>query len=298
MLKSIYLANNIHCSFEYSGIDSFDFCFDKTHFKNYPHKVSYSFNSRGFRDNEWPKIKSELQSSIWCIGDSFTVGLGSPVEHTWPSVLRETVKRNTINLGSDGASNEWIAKTCANIISEVNPECIVLCWSYSHRRYATDLEPIRNEIIKNGYADVKDNTWPVECNTLDEFNKLPLQIRQEILTQHRFGAKFISSDDFKLVDLEIADDLRRIWHAKQSDEQDLENLLTCIQKVENYAMQKVIHAFIPKFCPLTMQSVYKNKIAQIIQNPIYIERLDIARDGHHFDIQTSKNLAESIQKLI
>jgi len=298
MLENLYLASYVNRSCEYYGMDSIDLCLDKTHFKNYPHKVSYSFNSRGFRDDEWPKTESELHSSIWCIGDSFSVGLGSPIEHTWPSVLRKTVKQNTINLGLDGASNEWIAKTCVDVISEVNPECIVLCWSYSHRRYATDLEPIRNEIIKIGYADVKDNTWPAECNTLNEFNILPLQIRQEILTKHRFAGKFISSNDFRLIDFEIADDFRRIWHSKQSDEQDLENLLTCIQKVENSAMQKVVHAFIPKFCPQAMQSVYKNKISQLIKNPIYIEPIDIARDGHHFDIKTSKKLADSIQKLI
>ena len=56
-----------------SGMDSEKSCLDPKHFYSYPYSVSYQFNSRGFRDNEWP---ADIHNSIWCFGDSFTVGLG------------------------------------------------------------------------------------------------------------------------------------------------------------------------------------------------------------------------------
>ena len=69
-----------------TGLDTYESCFDKEHFKNYSKKISYEYNSKGFRDVEWP---TDLSDCIWCIGDSFTEGLGQPFEETWPQVLQK-----------------------------------------------------------------------------------------------------------------------------------------------------------------------------------------------------------------
>lgn len=117
-----------------SGIDSYQRCHDKNHFLNFPYPVTYQYNSRGFRDEEWPT--ENLQDCIWCVGDSFTVGVGSPVEHTWVKVLQNETGIRTINISMDGASNSWIARNSIKILKEVKPKNMVIMFSYFHRREA------------------------------------------------------------------------------------------------------------------------------------------------------------------
>ena len=55
ILPDFLLPSRVNKRWEFSGIDSIEQCLDKNHFKNYPHPITYSYNSRGFRDNEWPE---------------------------------------------------------------------------------------------------------------------------------------------------------------------------------------------------------------------------------------------------
>ena len=85
--------------------------------RQYLHPITYNYNSRGFRDQEWPDSMTELREATWCVGDSFTVGLGSPVTHTWPNVLQQTLQKKTINVSMDGASNNLIARKVLKILT-------------------------------------------------------------------------------------------------------------------------------------------------------------------------------------
>ena len=138
ILPDFILHSQVDARWHYSGSDSIEGCFDKKHFKNYPYPIEYVYNSRGFRDAEWPNSIDELKNAIWCIGDSFTVGIGSPLEHTWPYLLQQQTGRRCINVSMDGASNEWIARKTQAIIKEINPTNIVTMWSYPHRREKKD----------------------------------------------------------------------------------------------------------------------------------------------------------------
>jgi hypothetical protein len=134
ILSDFILHSRANARREYTGIDSFNRCLNKEHFKNYPYPVEYAYNSRGFRDTEWPESSEELKNAIWCIGDSFTAGVGSPLEHTWPFLLQQQTGRRCINIGMDGASNAWISRRARQIIHEINPTHMVVLWSYVHRR--------------------------------------------------------------------------------------------------------------------------------------------------------------------
>jgi hypothetical protein len=135
ILPDFIIPSRVNQSWNYTGIDSAERCLDKEMFENYPHKIIYSYNSRGFRDAEWPV---KLRPPIWCIGDSFTAGVGNPVRHTWPAALSKIMKTRTINISMDGASNEWIARRAKTLITDVRPGIIVLHWSYTNRREDPD----------------------------------------------------------------------------------------------------------------------------------------------------------------
>lgn len=152
MLSKFYVNNRISKKFDSGGLDTLKNCIDKEYFNKYPYAVHYEYNTRGFRDNEWP---DNVSHSIWCIGDSFTVGVGAPIKHSWPAILADKVGRKTINCGMDGASNDWIAGRVLELIAEINPTNIIVQWSYLHRREQNGVsiwfDPLANKLddLKN-----------------------------------------------------------------------------------------------------------------------------------------------------
>ena len=105
ILPDFVIPNRANRTLLETGIDSLEQCNNKKWFINYPYSVTYHYNSRGFRDTEWPE---DLNLAIWCFGDSFTVGLGNPTEHTWPYILEKETGIRCINISLDGASNDWM----------------------------------------------------------------------------------------------------------------------------------------------------------------------------------------------
>ena len=103
-----------------SGLDSLEHCLNKAHFLDYKKPITYEYNSRGFRDQEWP---NDLSDVVWCIGDSFTSGIGQPFEETWPKVLENKIKKRCINLGLDGCSNDHIAHMAKEIFATQEEFC-------------------------------------------------------------------------------------------------------------------------------------------------------------------------------
>ena len=130
-MNLLEIKENKNLKIEFSGMDHYDHCSDKEHFKNYNKTISYEYNSAGFRDKEWP---IDLKNKIWCIGDSFTVGLGQPAEETWPALLEKKINERCINIGEDGCSNDLMSLRIKHIIDNYNPKTIIVMWSYFWRR--------------------------------------------------------------------------------------------------------------------------------------------------------------------
>jgi|TARA_R110000803_G_scaffold47123_2_gene98525 hypothetical protein len=133
-----------------SGMDCPELCLDKEHFRNYPKKISYKYNTNGFRDHEWP---TDLSDVIWCVGDSFTVGIGQPFEETWPNLLQKKLNKRCLNLGEDGCSNDTMALRIKEICKLHNPKLIVVMWSYLARRRRNNKDIDHD---KNDFGDDMD----------------------------------------------------------------------------------------------------------------------------------------------
>jgi len=127
----LIVPDKINWRSDYYGIDSLESCRDQQHFLNYSKKITYQYNSKGFRDHEWP---TDLNDAVWCVGDSFTVGLGQPFEETWPQILEKKIGKRCLNLGEDGCSNDTISLRVDEIAKSYQPKLIVVMWSYIHRR--------------------------------------------------------------------------------------------------------------------------------------------------------------------
>ena len=279
ILSDFILHSRANVRWEYSGIDSIESCCDKKHFKNYPYQVEYAYNSRGFRDQEWPESLEELKNAIWCIGDSFTVGLGSPLEHTWPYLLQQQTGRRCINISMDGACNEWIARKGISLLNAISPDMIIAHWSYTHRRELTDAQALELN-WPSFYNNIKDPAWPA-CELFDDLGKLPHYIQLEITQMHNISS--LTTDERNI-----------IYTSKSTAEDDNINTLSSIAALAGAcANTKLIHSFIPQFCTENSVNQFFLQFKNIAD---YIEysKIDTARDGHHYDILTAQSFVDKL----
>jgi len=271
MLDSLRIPELSYTRCSNTAVDSLEKCLDIEHYLDYPHEISYSYNSRGFRDLEWPPV-DQLSHSIWCVGDSFTAGVGSVFEYIWPQVLGQHASQRTIAVSMEGASNDWIARQSCKILDQIQPTNLVIMWSYLHRRESTesgsDLER-RRHYVKSTVAQDYQNL--IECrqqvkahNTTTNIIELIIPEWQPAVTQSSW--------------LRLRDDA---WPAH----------------VSSLTMDDIIVREL-----VTMHGIDRDLLlAQITAPPcalagvMQVPMLDRSRDGYHFDLITSRWVSKQVQ---
>ena len=292
ILPDLVLSSRQNQIWSESGMDSLELCKNKRHFKSYPHQVEYRYNSRGFRDVEWPNNIDELKNAIWCVGDSFTIGLGAPVEHTWPCILQKRLGIKTINVSMDGASNTWISRKSKDILQIINPKTLIIHWSYLNRREISDDEiwnKHADESIQEVYGMICEPNWPT-CNTMQEFKNLPTHIQEKILPL--WSKPYYTDEERRRTDME------------SSLEQDLQNLVVCItDTIKNNKNSRIVHSFIPEFAQHKKSADLQMILDQIsadldIEVIKYFSKLDLDRDYHHYDVITANYFVDQLIELL
>jgi hypothetical protein len=257
-------------------MDSLEACLDRQHFLKYPHKINYVYNSRGFRDAEWPNSLNELKNAIWCVGDSFTVGLGSPLEHTWPWLLGTTTGQQVINISMDGASNRWIARQVNFIQKEIAPKNIIIMWSYVHRREHEDqsLTSEQRRLYADRSSGLEDLLDLKDCIAMiNHSNTIQLTIPDYVnIFDHQTTWENIRGAD---------------WPERApTTPNEMMALSTLVQTElkENF-----------KIWTELQQSIEQQRmLLELENNLVKVDRLDLARDGHHFDLITSQWVVDQI----
>jgi hypothetical protein len=276
ILPDFVLQSTQNLITDYVDPDTPDNCNNLDHFRQYPYQINYQYNSRGYRDAEWPK---DLASAVWCFGDSFTVGIGSPVEHTWPWILQQQLNQRTINISMMGASNNWICRQVLQVIQQIGPVRCVIQWSYLHRREKDEIT-VRNELWQTFYKNIKDPSWP-DCANYWQIDRLPTHIQKEIIED--FDCSWQKT---------IHDDYRRLHFCHSTVQQDIDNTLDCMDLVSQ-ATPNAIHSFVPNFADVKSRPLFETQLKTknlrwIAEQPV----LDLARDGIHYDIKTAELLVD------
>lgn len=283
ILQDLVIPSRINAQWQYSGIDSLKHCKNKDHFQSYPHPIDYAYNSRGFRDSEWPESFEELKNVIWCVGDSFTVGLGSPYNFTWPQVLSAATGRRCINISMEGASNTWVSRRAQQIIKEVEPAHMVVLWSYTHRR------------------EHHNTTWSDEARRLHSIKSFSSDddFTNFVNCYKQLTTAAVSTDIFNAAIPHYIQrpDCKKTW----SNIRDPAWPVSCPQRISEFAalpeyIQQEISA------QLEIKSNFELMFAQTDFFDHYqllqLTNLDYARDYHHFDNITSKFLVQEICKTL
>ena len=281
ILPDFVLPSRANQTWSYSGMDSVESCLDKKHFKSYPHDITYRYNSRGFRDVEWPNNLEELKQSIWCVGDSFTVGLGSPLEHTWVYQVGQQLKSRTINVSMDGASNQWIARKVLDIVKYVAPNLIIIQWSYIHRAE-----------IDNSTLNDEERRLPFDNNC---YNDIDLGYKFVDLVQQVEGAKQNTKVIHSFIpEFGIENTVFDIWSQLAGPKWP-----PCPKTLNefNSLNSDIVNELVNFFKRYDIFKIYHSLYHNIEYLP-EIKRLDLARDGHHYDKLTAQQFAISIRELV
>jgi hypothetical protein len=290
MLEDLVLPSRAHQVWATSGMDDPRHCGDRDHYHSYPHSIEYRYNSRGFRDAEWPE---DLTQAVWCLGDSFTVGLGSPVAHTWPWILQQRLGRRTINISMDGGSNAWMARRACDIIAAVEPATMVIQWSYTHRSEQRDDARVLDQRWQDFYQSIRDISWP-RCDHFQQFASLPQAIQQEIKNDPFWEKFLVISDEERRIDFPI--DRAAVLDPSINDD----TLFAAADLVEQHRSHTVIvHGFIPEFADDSDRM--QQQLTQRFQGRLWIpeiQRLDWARDHHHYDRLTAEQFVTDVCEFI
>lgn len=285
ILPDFVLTSRVNQHWQYSGIDSLNYCNDKKHFKQYPYNISYHYNSRGYRDQEWPATVEELKKCIWCFGDSFTVGIGSPLEHTWPYLLEKKLGTRVINISLDGASNNWIACQVKMVQNEIRPKNIVIMWSYLHRRESADCTKtdearrIQNDRDLDNHGDL-----------------LNFQHCKDLVKNHSSNPVQLSIPDYTGINpTRELDSIDQSWQNIRGKDwpynvpRSIQELLSLSENIQ-FELKEQFKTWNKIETSLRLQSF----LSLLESNIIKVDRIDLARDGHHFDLLTAQWVVDQI----
>ena len=297
ILPDIILHSRVNKRWSESGIDSLAKCSDKQHFRNFTqhHDVNYVYNSRGFRDDEWPTTIKELKKCIWCFGDSFTVGLGSSLGNTWVNILQQQSGIRCINISMNGASNKWISRKMQDVIRVIDPTNIVVQWSYFHRDEMPNANlsdedrrihhTANEETVTEEFLRFKSQIASLPPYVVHTFIPCFSIIDAEYYNNH---SEIVCSWD------EIADEswgnipltVPQLFMLHPAIRTELSNLA-----VDDTNEYKRLKHYV--YLPSILQRIIK------CNAPIkIIPQSDIARDSHHYDVLTANKYVEYILKYL
>jgi hypothetical protein len=83
--------------------------------------ISYQFNSLGFRSEEFTKSDNAV-----FLGCSHTVGVGLPLENTWPYYVSQALNLKCYNLGIGGGSLDLAFRLSYYLLKELQPKFVFL----------------------------------------------------------------------------------------------------------------------------------------------------------------------------
>lgn len=207
-LKYYYRSKNYRGKF--SGIDHPDHCTDLDWFNDYEKQdFDYNFNSWGFRGPEYTEHIGE--EVILCLGDSFTVNVGGPIEYSWPSLLQNNFTIPCLNFGMDGAGNDAIRLVYERALKVFNVKHTFVVYSFFHRRLESGLFKSdfheHNENILHFKKQFIDGAFfqflPPWCYTAEE-QKFTNSLIDQYLSTHEFywsekiERKFVSRKNYQV----------------------------------------------------------------------------------------------------
>ena len=184
----------------------------------------------------------------------------------------------------DGASNYWIARKTLDIINHISPEAIIIQWSYIHRAELNDTT-LSDENRRLHFAHCEEYLYEnIELGY--RFVKLIQQVelvKQQTRIIHSFIPEF-----------GIKNDVLNIWN--QISDSDWPPFPQSLEEF-NGLPSNIVDELINFFKVYDIFKIYYG-VHHKIEYVSEIKKLDLARDGLHYDILTAQQFATSVRELL
>ena len=164
-------------------------------------KFTYKFNSEGFRSREFLN-----EPAIAFFGCSFTLGVGLPLETSWPYIVSSRLNLACYNLAIAGSSNDTAFRMAYSRLETIKPKMVIFCQTYSHRFEIFDGIGFSGKGPHGDNGNYENEWMAYSQNTLLNKEKNRLGMNQ-LCTD--LGIKFLATEVEKL---EIVDLARDLYH--------------------------------------------------------------------------------------
>lgn len=142
--------------------------------------IHYSFNSEGFRDEEWSKKPKEVDVFLGC---SFTVGTGLHYEHTWPYKVQQHTQFPSLNAAIGGSGPITHYRVLMHLIKRFKIRRVYHYMPIKHARYEWHtLEGWQNLTTGTNFNPKLDFLFSAE--NISVVNTLCLNATQQICTNN------------------------------------------------------------------------------------------------------------------
>ena len=135
------------------------------------HAIPYTFNTHGFRCEEFNSRKSWL-----ALGCSFTEGVGLNIDDVWVSMLKKHTDKHIWNLGIGSGAMDTCFRILDYYIDKLNVQGVFLLQPQHHRfelfingkvqMYLSTNDRIHNTIFKSWYSDENNAKFNAQKNLL------------------------------------------------------------------------------------------------------------------------------------
>jgi hypothetical protein len=146
--------------------------------------ITYKYSREGFRTYDFDSLKGkEIDVALGC---SHTMGVGLPIEWTWPSLIEKDRPYPMLNLGLGGGTSDTVARILTNITGLFQINTVFIFWP-NFRRFEIYKDE-KAEFILPNHSNL-EHTWNMDQNiSLQRFHKNKLIV--ELLhdrTEHIVG---------------------------------------------------------------------------------------------------------------
>lgn len=245
-----------------------------TWWHNYPYQdFNYQFNSWGFRGPDYNKYIGRKVNL--CLGDSFTVNVGGPIEHSWASQLAKRFDIPTLNLGMDGAGNDAIRLVYDRACKIFDVQNTFVMYSFLHR--------IMNSKIFE-FAVLS------ESDTVKKFMQVRIceAIEAAIPRQHLSDSEFDFLNSLEIFIFNYKNEPAQCY-AKNKDIVDLKReLYTCEESYNNLSSNEW-----PSFAQfINNAQLHNNMLDKNYSNFLLNHVFYVNRDGYHMNQKANKIYAD------
>lgn len=94
-------------------------------------KISYEYNSQGFRTREIENLLGQKVNIA--LGCSITEGIGLPVDQVWPSLIEQKLDYPVLNFGLGGGATDTVARILTNVSTLYDIQTVFIMWPFINR---------------------------------------------------------------------------------------------------------------------------------------------------------------------